>query len=269
MQVDVFSDKPCKGNPVCVFLSSDNLSTEKMQSIARWTNLSETTFLSPSNKGDYRVRIFTPSEELPFAGHPTLGSAWAFLESQSMEKSFLIQDCEFGLVELKKNDRGIFFKLPHYRILKEIERKPLEKSLNIKLSNDCQVIDTGPHWGVANIATPGGIDTLNLDRRKLKDFFTESHMSDLSLYEISNGSVFVRSFFESNGEIIEDPVCGSGNAAVAAHIKESGRIIQTGNSYQARQGKHVGRDGRVLVEIGENIMVGGRCNTVFAGEAVI
>ena len=97
----------------------------------------------------------------------------------------------------------------------------------------------------------------------------ETKAIGVNLYEIDGGSVNVRTFFEANGEIVEDPVCGSGNAAVAAHIKETGRISQIGKTYEAKQGKHLGRDGRILVEIGENIMIGGRCNTVFSGEAFV
>ena len=268
-QVDVFSNESCKGNPVCVFLECDGISTEEMQFIARWTNLSETTFISSSDKGDYRVRIFTPSKELPFAGHPTLGTAWAFLEYKDSNNKLLVQDCDFGLVEVRKTDKGIFFILPHYRILRDVDQEKLEDALNAKLNNDIKVIDTGPHWIVANIKNPSGTDAVSLDRSRLLKVLDETKAIGVNLYEIDGGSVNVRTFFEANGEIVEDPVCGSGNAAVAAHIKETGRISQIGKTYEAKQGKHLGRDGRIVVEIGENIMIGGRCNTVFSGEAFV
>ena len=116
-QVDVFSNISCKGNPVCVFLNSEGLSTEQMQKIARWTNLSETTFLDTSKKADFRARIFTPSEELPFAGHPTLGSAWAYFEAQNLQNGRLKQECQFGIINVQKTKQGIFLFLSSYRIL--------------------------------------------------------------------------------------------------------------------------------------------------------
>ena len=106
-QVDVFSAKACMGNPVCVFLESDGLSTDDMQKIARWTNLSETTFVSPSSKADYKVRIFTPLNELPFAGHPTLGTAWALRKAGMLKKDNFIQECAFGLVNINVFDEKV------------------------------------------------------------------------------------------------------------------------------------------------------------------
>jgi PhzF family phenazine biosynthesis protein len=266
-QVDVFSERSCQGNPVCVFLESKGLNTKDMQKIARWTNLSETTFLSPSKKGDYAVRIFTPSEELPFAGHPTLGSAWAFLEDQQSTKSELVQDCDFGLVQIQKKDKRIFFTLPHYEILKHLDERSIEEALGIKVDKDAMTINTGPHWLIANVSNLGDLDMLYLEKSKMLDLLKSLDSTGITLYEVRNDGVHVRTFFECYGDLIEDPVCGSGNAAVAVHLKETGRISKIGNSYHVYQGKHVGRDGHLDIEIGESIKVGGSCNTVFTGEA--
>ena len=101
-QVDVFSAVSCLGNPICVFLTSEGLATDDMQRIANWTNLSETTFLSPSKVADYKVRIFTPNEELPFAGHPTLGSAWSYWEFTKSQKKIYSRSVLMELLKLKK-----------------------------------------------------------------------------------------------------------------------------------------------------------------------
>src|SRR5262245_4070174 len=113
-QVDVFTAKPFLGNPVAVVIGAEELDTAAMQRIANWTNLSETTFLLASKKGDYRLRIFTPRHELPFAGHPTIGSAHAALESGFVsKKKKLVQECGAGLIELAVEDDGkIFLKGP-------------------------------------------------------------------------------------------------------------------------------------------------------------
>lgn len=266
-QVDVFSKSSCMGNPVCVFLESGDLTTEEMQRIARWTNLSETTFISSSSRADYRVRIFTPSEELPFAGHPTLGSAWSFLESSQDKKESLVQECDFGLVNLQKSKEGIFFTLPHYEILKTVLSKDLTDALGVAVDEDSLCIDTGPHWIIAHVPGKQDLDSFKIDKKALKEIFAEGLDTGATLYSIQEGKVFVRTLFEANGEIIEDPVCGSGNAAVAVHLRESGRLKQLGSSYKAYQGKHVGRNGEILVEVGETIRIGGQCNTVFSGEA--
>ena len=124
-QVDVFTDKPFLGNPVAVVIGADGLDTAQMQRIACWTNLSETTFLLPSKRGDYRLRIFTPRQELPFAGHPTIGSAHAALESGFVSKrQTLRQECAAGLIELAvEGDGRIFLRGP------QAKSQPLEKSI--------------------------------------------------------------------------------------------------------------------------------------------
>src|SRR3954447_2609349 len=109
MQVDVFTSEPCRGNPVAVVLDGEGLSTEQMQRFAHWTNLSETTFVLPSETADYRLRIFTPMSELPFAGHPTLGSCHAWLEAGALDRDRVVQECGAGLIEIRPTEHGLAF----------------------------------------------------------------------------------------------------------------------------------------------------------------
>lgn len=268
-QVDVFSTSSCKGNPVCVFLNNNGLSADRMQEIARWTNLSETTFISPSKNADYRVRIFTPEEELPFAGHPTIGTAHAFLEANPISKLQIIQECDYGLIEINIIDNEISFTLPKYTIGTSVETSLIEESLGINISSDAQLIDTGPHWVIANINSASELANININHQSLFALFSQYRATGITLYAAENGQAFVRTFFGANGVVVEDPVCGSGNAAVAAHIKATNRLAITGSSYQSYQGQYVGRDGKVSVRIDDRISIGGQCQTVFDGVALV
>jgi PhzF family phenazine biosynthesis protein len=145
-QVDVFTNKPFLGNPVAVVIGAEDLDTAEMQRIANWMNLSETTFLLPSSKADYRLRIFTPRQELPFAGHPTIGSAHAALESGFVsKKSTLKQECGAGILELTVEDGEIFVRGPQARISDARRTLPFASKL--------LRIDVGPVWVVARCPT--------------------------------------------------------------------------------------------------------------------
>src|SRR5688572_27783474 len=146
-QVDVFTDRPFLGNPVAVVIGAEALSTAEMQRIAGWTNLSETTFLLKSSKADYRLRIFTPRQELPFAGHPTIGSAHAALESGFVaRKKQLVQECGAGLIELDvEADGRIFLKGPLPKIQRLDATIP---SVPLKPSTPILKVDVGPIWVV-------------------------------------------------------------------------------------------------------------------------
>ncbi len=266
-QVDVFSKLSCKGNPVCVFLNSKGLSAENMQAVANWTNLSETTFAEPVSNSEYQVRIFTVKNELPFAGHPTLGTAWALLEGGYIQGKSIIQHCAYGAVEIKREDNTLFFALPKYTHLKDIDDQAIEKFCHSRVK-DSLLIDSGPHWMVGIMKNLSDLDNLNLDKSSLAQQIKIHNAEGICSYVIDkNATVHVRTFFDAGTDIVEDPVCGSGNAAVAAHIKITNRTNLTGKTYHARQGKHLGRDGRIAVRIGDKIEIGGECNTVFTGKS--
>lgn len=266
-QVDVFSNTPCMGNPVAVFLDSQGLSSEDMQKIARWTNLSETTFVSSSNKADYFLRIFTPSSELPFAGHPTLGTAWALRKSGIIQKDNFVQECAFGLINININNNKVFFQLPKYTI----EDLQLDYEISNIMGVSCKnskIITTGPRWMLTELADSSKLYDIIINNKLLFDIFKVLEVDGITVYIITkDNSVHVRSFFESNDILIEDSVCGSGNAAVAVHIMHTGNNSRVGNCYEAFQGSALKRDGRITVMLGDKIRIGGFCHSILSGTA--
>lgn len=268
-QVDVFSKKPCMGNAVAVFLESEGLATETMQIIARWTNLSETTFVSPSSSADYKIRIFTPSMELPFAGHPTLGTAWALRKSGLLSKQHATQECSFGLINIIFEDEQVFFELDKFNAQSLNNDHEIEAALSIKGINT-QSIDVGPLWMTTEVAKNNNIGDIQINHKLFIDFMDKNKTDGITIYQImANADVYVRSFYAENNIVIEDPVCGSGNAAVAAHIMKTGNVNRVGMKYKAKQGSFLKRDGCIAVRLGDTIQIGGFCNTIFHGMANI
>lgn len=269
-QVDVFTAIAFKGNPVAVILDSEGLSAEAMQAIANWTNLSETTFVAPPTDpaADYAVRIFTPRNELPFAGHPTLGTAHAVIEAgiASPRDGRIVQQCAVGLVEIDRTQSGLSFRLPRYAAGDAPEPELLRTAIGQGLVRAApQILDVGPRWVIAEIATMADVVTLTPDLAALADYDRRHGTTGLTVYAGKpEGDIIVRSFAPADG-IAEDPVCGSGNGAVAAYRLLAGQI--SGNSrYIASQGRQVGRDGEVRVRIeGDAIHIGGDCVTVIDG----
>ena len=262
-QVDVFTSVPGRGNPVAVVLDGSGLDTEQMQGFASWTNLSETTFvLPPTGDADYRLRIFTPNEELPFAGHPTIGTCRALLDTGMMKPQEAIrQECAAGIVELTVEPEGpnglITFIAPRAAVLPE---PPGIGELDPTWQQPL-LVDSGPHWLTARV-TPAELN--DLATAAFADLIRR-HGWDLNLYAIDGDQVEVRSFFLVDG-LVEDPVCGSGNVAVAAHRRA---VDGFRGIYQARQGRHRGRDGRLRVTVTDQIRVGGHAVTVISGDVTI
>jgi len=267
-QVDVFTARPFYGNPVAVVLDAEGLSTADMQRIAQWTNLSETTFvLAPSASGaDYHARIFAAKEELPFAGHPTLGTAHAVLEAgiASAKSGKLVMQCGAGLVEVSVDTSGLSFRLPRFVTRPAVGAESLPGDLGIAaIIGEAEMIDTGPHWLVARVED---VAALSPDAAGLKARIAANHASGLTAYSDTGlGEIAVRTFFFADW-LVEDPVCGSGNAAVAVH-RVRAATIGDGEAYLARQGQHTGRDGTVRLRIeGGAVHVGGQCVTCVQGE---
>ena len=270
-QVDVFSSAPFMGNPVAVIFEADNLTSEQMQNIARWTNLSETTFLQKpiNNKADYKVRIFTPNGELPFAGHPTLGTAHAWSENGgvSQDKNFLFQECESGLIKIKKNNGKLYFEAPATKRTGEIESEYPEQivdSFGIKRSEvlSSQWVDNGPGWAVVQLESADNVLQLRPDLSKIPNAMVGA------IGNYPSGSKFkyeMRTFAPAAG-VSEDPVCGSMNASVAQWLHLNG---ETQGSYSVSQGSVIGRAGEIDILIDENgaIWVGGKTTTLFDGTA--
>jgi PhzF family phenazine biosynthesis protein len=274
-QVDVFTAVPFKGNPVAVILEGDGLSTAEMQAIARWTNLSETTFLCTAGDpgADYRLRIFTPRSELPFAGHPTIGSAAAALRQGRAPRApgRLVQECGKGLVTLRIEGDRIFLALPEpaFREPGAGEIAGAAAALGIAPGDVARaaIIDVGPVWFTLELASAAAVLDLAPDMGKLSALPVPGITGVNVFGRYASGApaeVEVRSFAPGDG-VPEDPVCGSGNGCVAALIRRD-KILPV-SAYRASQGRCMGRDGRVEVELASDgtIWLGGQAVTCVEG----
>lgn len=277
-QVDVFTERPFLGNPVAVVLDAAGLSTEQMQQIARWTNLSETTFVLPSATASYRLRIFTPVSELPFAGHPTIGSAHAVIEAGIIAPAGgeLSQECVSGRIPLRVlADGSISARVPAPKVLRDQPADPARLSTILGAPVEPTPVpvpvDVGAVWLIARVTSPQALASAKPDLAAIADLTRGMRgVTGISAFAIDDTpgvpKVQVRSFAPADG-IDEDPVCGSGNAAVGAYLGATGLLAQTGGSYVAAQGMQVGRDGRVAVEVRgpDHVEIGGHAVTVVDG----
>lgn len=270
--MDVFSDRPYFGNPLAVVVDAEGLSTETMQHYANWTNLSETTFLLPPTdpRADYRVRIFTASEEFPFAGHPTLGSAHAWLESGGIPNSdgVLVQECGAGLVRVKHDAGQLAFAAPpltRFGPVDESVRAQLVRALRLPTEAivDASWLVNGPQW--IGVLLESAEQVLALEPDVVA-------MGDLKVgvigphQEGSDVDFEVRTFIPGDA-MVEDPVTGSFNAGAAQWLIESGRAP---SEYVAAQGTVLGRAGRIHVSAGDDgIWVGGSAVTCIEGTALL
>jgi len=280
-QVDVFTSIPFRGNPLAVVFDADALDDAQMQAIARWTNLSETTFVvAPTDpRADYRVRIFTTGGELPFAGHPTLGTAHALLESGYRPKTpgRLVQQCGVGLVDLAaQREGGWAFSAPPARIA------PLAASqydaLRAALSSDAidfsaapTAVNNGAPWLVVRMQSADACIALAPDATALADLVHAAGAHGLAAYgphpDGGPATFEVRCLMAGGGfGIGEDPVTGSANAAIAGLLTQQQR--RPGAHYTARQGTALGRDGRIRVvydDAAGHTWIGGDAVTVIDG----
>jgi PhzF family phenazine biosynthesis protein len=265
-QVDVFTDRPFLGNPVAVVIGAEDLDTAQMQRIAGWTNLSETTFLLKSAKADYKLRIFTPRAELPFAGHPTIGSAHAALESGFVSrKKTLVQECGAGLIELSVEPDGrIFLRGPPARTSLLEAGIP---SIPLVPGGKVMKVDVGPVWVVGEMSDAAALAALKPDMAALAEWSESLKVTGTTVFARSGdgtSQIHVRSFAPAHG-VPEDPVCGSGNLSVAVFVKK-----RFGDSYVSRQGMQMGRDGKVAVRIGaDSIQIGGHAVTCVDGRVTL
>jgi len=267
-QIDVFSDTPLSGNPLAVVVDGAGLTDAQMAAFARWTNLSETTFLLPPQdpQADYRVRIFTPGGELPFAGHPTLGSCHAWLASGGVpQRELIVQECGIGLVRLRRDASRLAFAAPPLRRSGPVEADVLDhiaRSLRIEASaiRASNWVDNGPGWVAVMLATRDELLAL------APDFVL---MAGLKVGVVTPwpasepaAQFEVRAFVPSLG-VPEDPVTGSLNAGLAQWLIGAGMAPAR---YVASQGTALGRAGRVHVDqIGADIWIGGHSVTCIDG----
>ncbi len=271
-QVDVFTERPFLGNPVAVILESEGLDAATMQAIAGWTNLSETTFVLPASRAeaDYAVRIFTPRAELPFAGHPTLGTAHAVIEAgiATPRAGRLVQQCALGLVDVTVEDTGLSFRLPRYSFEQAPDGLAGAIGRSPPIIGTPQIVDVGPRWVVSEFDSAAAIEALEPDLLALAQYDRTHQTTGLTIFAREGESgILVRTFAPLSG-VPEDPVCGSGNGAVAAYRLHAGQVGD-GDRYHAKQGRNVGRDGRIALRIdGTDVHVGGACVTCIDGTIV-
>jgi PhzF family phenazine biosynthesis protein len=267
-QVDVFTTEPYFGNPVAVVLQAEGLDDEAMQRFARWTNLSETTFVLPpeSPEADYRVRIFTPGRELPFAGHPTLGTCHAWLEAGGSPHGDeeIVQECGAGLVPIRRSEAGLAFAAPALLRSGEVEEELLDRvarMLRIGRAEiaDEQWVDNGPGWIGVLMDDPAEV-------LALEPQYDELDVGVVAPYPAGSPEAFeVRAFTYKDGAVDEDPVTGSLNASLAQWLLATGRAAAP---YVARQGTALGRAGRVHVSQDADgaVWVGGGTVSCVRGE---
>jgi len=273
--VDVFGTRPFSGNPVPVIAGADALSQAEMQRITRWFGYSETTFLqAPTDPAaDYRVRIFTLDRELPFAGHPTLGTCHAWLANGGRPRNpdAIVQECAAGLVTLRRSGEMLAFAAPPLVRSGPVEAEKIEEVvqfLGIERSAivDSQWVDNGPGWVAVLFGSADEVLALKAPPqwpRRIEVGVVGPHARD------SDAAYEVRSFFSGeHGTIIEDPITGSLNASLAQWLTASGRFTAP---YIARQGTAIGREGRVNVtrDGSGQIWIGGRTVTIASGEVAI
>ena len=259
-QLDVFSALPLKGNPLAVVHAAQGLPDDRLAAFARWTNLSETTFLLPPQDAgaDYRVRIFTPGGELPFAGHPTLGSCHAWLAGGGLprDSAVVVQECGVGLVRIRRSGARLAFAAPPLRRTGPLEAEVLDRivtALGVGAADVLhhQWVDNGPGWCAVVLRSAAQVlavkpDWVAMGALKLGLVGAQAAGHDTQFE--------VRAFVPSMG-VVEDPVTGSLNAGLAQWLIGAGLAPRT---YVAAQGAALGRAGRVYVEQdGNDVWIGG------------
>ena len=273
--VDVFGTDPFSGNPLAVVSAEQELNAQIMLRITRWLNFSETTFLLPPTEAaaDYRVRIFTPARELPFAGHPTLGTCHAWVGSGAVPraKDIIVQQCAAGLVRIRRDGTALAFAAPPVIRSGPVTREELRAAVGVlRIATDdvidAQWVDNGPGWVAVQLASAEAVLAVDPVR---------SHGSHVDIgvvgahREGSPAAYEIRAFFSDPfGTIVEDPVCGSLNASVAQWLID--RKIVTA-PYDVTQGSRLGRDGRIRItqDHAGQVWVGGSTITCFRGVAEI
>ena len=267
-QVDVFTAVPYLGNPLAVVLDGTGLSTAQMQAFTDWTNLSEATFVLPPThpQADYAVRIFCPGRELPFAGHPTLGTCHAWLEAGGVPKGrYVVQECGVGLVNIQRQGTRLAFAAPPLRRggpLDEADVQMIAKGLGVARSDVLHHAwcNNGPQWRGVMLSSATQVLALTPDAQVLQGL----DIGVVGAHTHGDTQFEVRAFFPGNNGLAEDPVTGSLNAAIGQWLIGAGLAP---DSYVASQGTCLARAGRVYVHRDEQnqVWVGGESVTCIQG----
>ncbi|MDY0745009.1 PhzF family phenazine biosynthesis protein [Paucibacter sp. R3-3] len=273
VQVDVFGGEPLMGNPLAVVIDGAGLSDEQMAAFACWTNLSETSFLLPPTDpgADYRVRIFTPERELPFAGHPTLGSAHAFLASggDAKKPGQVVQQCAVGLVRLRRDGSRLAFAAPPLKRTGPLDAALLARIAAILRVREDEIVahqwaDNGPGWCAVMLASGAAVRAIDPDWSKLE----ELQLGVVGPQRDGEDTDFeIRALIGTAGSTsqpYEDPVTGSLNASVAQWLQSTGLA---GARYTAAQGAALNRAGRIhVLRDGDDTWIGGDVHPLVHGQ---
>lgn len=281
LQLDVFADRPGAGNPLGVIVDAQGLDATAMQAIAAWTNLSETIFLLPPDVdgADYAVRIFTPRQELPFAGHPSVGAAWAVLDQglATAREAVLRQSCAAGVLPVRVEVRGdglaVSVRAPRGQAL--ATTSPHTALLALVLAGQrpgpapAALWSNGPAWWLVELDGEDAVRTMHPDLPAIAALTTASGAVGLAVYSRTHAGdhdVVVRAFCPADN-IPEDPVTGSANALVGAILAAGDNLPHADGRYVASQGRELGRDGRVEVQVDTDaeVWIGGMVQAVVRG----
>lgn len=279
LQLDVFPASRTGGNPLGVIVEGERFDDARMQLIARWTNLVETTFLLPPTtpQADYRVRIFTPSKEIAFAGHPSVGSAHAALEAGLCQPSdgMLVQECDAGLLPVRVEgsgmDRRLLVQAPPARIQEgdRASRAVLERLLAPFAPGalGAALVDGGRRWWIAELADAAQLRASRPEHSAIAQLATSSDSMGLTVFAREGDGLTVRAFPAGAG-IAEDPASGAANGLIAAFIAQREPDGPLARGYEVSQGREIGFDARLSVRIDADgtIWTGGRCTTVITGD---
>jgi PhzF family phenazine biosynthesis protein len=272
--VDVFGSAPLKGNPLAVVRGAEALDGAQMLALTQWLGFSETTFLLPPSdpSADYRVRIFYPAGELPFAGHPTLGSCHAWLEAggRPTRDGVVTQECDVGLVEVKRETSTLAFAAPGFTRtgpLSDSERAEAARIAGVEQSWIVEAVHvaTGPQWQLLRLRSAEDV----LAAQPAPEAPAGSDIGLAGPVLDGGGADWeLRAFFaDQHGKVVEDPVTGSFNAGVALHLFGAGLAT---DRYLAAQGRKTGADGRIecVRDTEGRVWIGGRCDTIARGAAL-
>ena len=284
LQLDVFAAAPGAGNPLGVMFDADGLDAGSMQAFAAWMNLSETIFLlSPPAGADYRVRIFTPRQELPFAGHPSVGAAWAVLDGGLVDAACrtLVQDCAAGALPVRIDDTG-GSRSVHVRAPTATPRGGSSGAVDALLAACVRGLrlgvqppalwSNGPGWWLLELADERAVRELQPDLAAIAALTVASGAVGLAVYartQAADIQLVVRAFCPADN-IPEDPVTGSANACIAALLARAGVLPGADGRYRASQGREVGRDGivEITVDADGEVWIGGQVQRVIAGSVL-
>lgn len=279
LQLDVFAPRPGTGNPLGAVLDAEGLDTASMQALAAWLNLSETIFFLPPDAGaDYRIRIFTPGTELPFAGHPSVGAAWlaATLGLATPRNGRLVQQCAAGMLpaEVHGDPRqpSIRLRSPRGRALDAAPGAvPAELAAIAHPDRAVELWNNGPSWWLIEANSPGQLRSLKPDFSAITEWTNATAATGVAVFAFEPSpehQLAVRAFCPGDAVgVPEDPVTGSANALIAASLHRRGRLPGQDGRYVASQGRELGRDGKVTLQVDADgeVWIGGEVQRIIEG----